>query len=243
MGLKLSRVIPLLTFSLTISVCPAPASDLVQVSSYHGGEVKAKSGLVWLGLFPTKTKSETKTEKNAQYKLRKTRVKITIVYDGINDEPGQKTGKKITIPDNEEPVFLVRGVDSLKPGPVETCHYKLPPSTAEQLPCGTKLPLKLKNSKTYLHVKGSKKGDTISNCTLTLESNGRKQVIYNEKEVGDSGTPKLLWAGDLDGDGKLDLFMDTTNHYNISRPTLFLSGKAKRGKLVQEVAFIDCTGC
>ena len=235
MGLKLSRVILLLTFSLTISVCPAPASDLVQVSEYHGDEVKAKSGLVWLGLFPTK--------KDNQHTLRKTRVKITIVYDGINDEPGQKTGKKITIPDKEEPVFLVSGVDSLKPGPVETCKYKLPSSTVEQLPCGTKLTLKLKNSKTYLHVKGSKKGDTISNCTLTLESNGRKQVIYNEKEVGDSGTPKLLWAGDLDGDGKLDLFMDTTNHYNISRPTLFLSGKAKRGKLVQEVAFIDCTGC
>lgn len=171
---KLTQIMPLLTLSTVLFVCPAPASDLVQVSSYHGGEVKAKSGLVWLGLFPTKTK----TEKNAQYKLRKTRVKITIAYDGINDEPGQKTGKKITIPDIEEPVFLVRGVDSLKPGPVETCHYKLPPSTAEQLPCGTKLTLKLKNSKTYLHVKGSKKGDTISNYTLTLESNGHKQASH-----------------------------------------------------------------
>ena len=39
-------------------------------------------------------------------------------------------------------------------------------------------------------------------------------------------SPRLLFAGDIDRDGKLDLIVDTTDHYNKSRPTLFLSSPA-----------------
>ena len=44
--------------------------------------------------------------------------------------------------------------------------------------------------------------------------------------LGDDASPTLLFAGDLDRDGKLDLIFDTTDHYNVRRPTLFLSSQA-----------------
>lgn len=70
-----------------------------------------------------------------------------------------------------------------------------------------------------------------------------KQTVYERKEVADSSFPSLLWAGDLDGDGKLDLIMDTTDNYNVRNVTLFLSTKAKPGKLVEKVVSHESTGC
>ena len=51
----------------------------------------------------------------------------------------------------------------------------------------------------------------------------------------DSGAG-LLWAGDLDRDGRLDLLLDLSEHYNMSLPTLFLSSAAADSDLVAPVA-------
>jgi hypothetical protein len=61
--------------------------------------------------------------------------------------------------------------------------------------------------------------------------------------LGDDATPALLFAGDLDRDGVLDLLLDTTDHYNLSRPTLFLSSQAGTGELLREVARFVAVGC
>ena len=55
--------------------------------------------------------------------------------------------------------------------------------------------------------------------------------------------PKLLWAGDLDGDHALDLLIDVTDHYNVSRPTLFLSRGRRAGILLEPVAKHESVGC
>ncbi len=47
---------------------------------------------------------------------------------------------------------------------------------------------------------------------------------------------KLLWAGDLDGDGSLDLLIDTAHKYSYSQPTLFLSSMATGNELLTSVA-------
>lgn len=53
----------------------------------------------------------------------------------------------------------------------------------------------------------------------------------------------IYWAGDLDGDGKLDLYLDLANHYNVGQYRLFLSSPAEKGKLVKEVANFRFVGC
>ena len=56
-----------------------------------------------------------------------------------------------------------------------------------------------------------------------------------------SGVPQVLFAGDLDRDGKLDLLVSTATHYNVGETTLFLS-RPDPAKLVP-VAVARTTGC
>ena len=61
--------------------------------------------------------------------------------------------------------------------------------------------------------------------------------------LGDDASPTLLFAGDIDHDGKLDLIFDTTDHYNVRRPTLFLSSQSRPGGVILDVAHYEATGC
>lgn len=219
-----------LLFSL---LAPATfAADIIEVTVYHAGELNAKSGSTWMGLFPTKS---------GQFELRPTKVKVAIVRDEITDDPaGPKTGKKVTAADKVEPLFLVNGVPALKSGRVSTSKtYQ-----KERPDIGFKTKLNVGAKESTLAVSGKKKdSEWRSQYKIVLETEGVKQTVYERKEVSDSSFPSLLWAGDLDGDGKLDLIMDTTNNYNVRDVTLFLSTKAKPGKLVEKIVSHESTGC
>jgi hypothetical protein len=51
-------------------------------------------------------------------------------------------------------------------------------------------------------------------------------------EGWNSKVPWLYWAGDADGDGRLDLIMNEGCHYLIEDSVLYLSSKAAKGQLV-----------
>ncbi len=53
----------------------------------------------------------------------------------------------------------------------------------------------------------------------------------------------VLFAGDLDGDGFPDLIIDTINHYNGSRPTLYLSKPARGNDLLKIMGWHVSVGC
>ncbi|TDK20342.1 VCBS repeat-containing protein [Luteimonas aestuarii] len=61
--------------------------------------------------------------------------------------------------------------------------------------------------------------------------------------LGADASAALLFAGDLDGDGRLDLLFDTSDHYNVRQPTLFLSREAAEGQPVRAVARHRAVGC
>ncbi|MBZ0187676.1 MAG: hypothetical protein K8F91_15625 [Candidatus Obscuribacterales bacterium] len=198
---------------------------------YHSEEVDTKSGEIWFGLFP---------EQPGQFELKPAKVTISLVNDPIVDDPDQKTGKKVSIPSTDEPLSLVRGVAGLKAGGVTTCVAR-----TERLTSGQRVKLKLGSSEATLIVTGTKQKDQEmqSDYALILERDGVRQKLYSKKEIGSDLSQILLWSGDLDRDGKVDLLIDTTEHYNMSRPTLFLSSKAKPGKLVEKVASRTSVGC
>ncbi|NIQ12133.1 MAG: hypothetical protein GWO23_21940 [Gammaproteobacteria bacterium] len=64
-----------------------------------------------------------------------------------------------------------------------------------------------------------------------------------KQSIASEAFPQVLWAGDLDRDGKLDILLDLTDHYNVSAPTLLLSSMAAANELVQPVAEFRTTGC
>jgi hypothetical protein len=213
-------------------ISPVFAADIMEVTVYHEGECSAKSGQVWMGLFPAKDK---------QFELKAATINISLVNDAIIDQdPKLKTGRKVSIPGKVEPLVLVNGVPALKAGKVVTSSV----ITKERMDIGQTVKLNVGAKESSLSVSGVKKdAEWRTGYKIILESGGTKQTVYERKQVADSSFPSLLWAGDLDGDGKIDLVMDTTDNYNVRQVTLFLSTKAKPGKLVEQVATHMSTGC
>lgn len=80
---------------------------------------------------------------------------------------------------------------------------------------------------------------------VMLVSCGEKQ--HQERLVFKSsqsdGIQKVIWTGDLDRDDQPDLLIDTSDHYNVFQPTLFLSSKADSGVWVKAVAYHTSVGC
>ncbi len=218
--------------ALTCIASSARASDIIEITVYHNDELKASSGLTWMGLFPTTA---------GQFEIKPAIVTVTLVRDQIVDEPkGKKTGKKVTVAGKVEPLFLVNQVPALKAGKVSTSAN----FSKERMDIGQELKLNVGAKQSTLTVNGKKKDqEWRSEYNIVLESGGIKQVVYERKEVSDSSFPSLLWAGDLDGDGKIDLIMDATSNYNVRDLALFLSSRAKPGKLVEKVAAHYSTGC
>jgi len=70
----------------------------------------------------------------------------------------------------------------------------------------------------------------------------RQILVQHEIAAGES-TPSLLWAGDLDRDGQLDLLLDISNHYAARHYVLYLSSEAVAGDLVKPIAELFIAGC
>ena len=87
-------------------------------------------------------------------------------------------------------------------------------------------------------------------CTLLLASGGVSQELMSFRierlgtKIGTLDVQQYVnFAGDLDHDGKLDLIANVPDHWNVARPTLFLSTAAHPGQLVGKAAEISMTGC
>jgi len=208
--------------------------DLLQVGSFHGDEVVATTGESWLALYTGAPSSH----------LERTEITVATVRDGIlDDEKGTRTGKRVTVLGDKKPLFLLKNAKSLKPGKVTTIFDYTTHSENENVSMvnGFEQKIHAFGGKYLLKVVGvpSSENQEIKMSRLVLVSNGIGQTI----RLGASENWKLLWAGDLDNDGKLDFYADLSDHYNASMPTLFLSSMAEKGELVKAVAGIRTLGC
>jgi hypothetical protein len=213
--------------------CP-PEARLLEVGEFHGEEVDAETGEPWLGLHIS-----DKGSMLLDYQLN-----VESVYDPIVDDEGQQTGKKVTVDLPLEPTFLVNSDWVLQSGPVETVYE----GDKEWLHRKSPLKLKLAGSEYEIKVTGDE-GEKCwadglpKNAKLILANGTSSQVLYTLEECGSDPSWYLHWAGDLDKDGKLDLYVTVTQHYNISERKLFLSSQADEGQLVQEAAQFVTSGC
>lgn len=209
-----------------------PRAQLLEVGDFHGDEVNARTSSGWLGLFVSKKESA----------LRSTSIRISRVFDPIIDDGTKKlTGKRVGIPQTTAPVFLVKDAPTLKAGTVKSLV------TEEiRLENGSSVKLVLEQQSYHLKVltNSQEKNVVSGKAKFQLSLGGVTQTLYayDMGESSDAGWA-IVWAGDLDGDHKLDLYLDVPNHYNLSRKTLLLSSQAGKGQLVREVARFETTGC
>lgn len=69
--------------------------------------------------------------------------------------------------------------------------------------------------------------DSVTQEIYTCETGGRTYPL-----CGDEGFEEVLWAGDLDGDDRLDIIAQFTDKYSKRRYYLYTSRDAKTGQLV-----------
>jgi hypothetical protein len=77
---------------------------------------------------------------------------------------------------------------------------------------------------------------------LQMSQDQQLQTIAKLPIVGEDGRPTLMWAGDLDRDGKPDALIDL-RPYPGGRYVLFLSSLASAGDLVRNVAEFSFPAC
>ena len=87
--------------------------QLLQVGIFHGDEVSAESGEVWLGLYPT----------SDGYALISSRITVETVYDPLVDNPGEKTGKLVSAGGQTRPLFLIKGLAVPKRESIKTLSH------------------------------------------------------------------------------------------------------------------------
>jgi hypothetical protein len=192
-----------------------------------------KTGETWLGLYPT----------SPGYRLAATKIRVEQVPDACG---GSAT--KVSAHTAAQPYLLLKGLDRLKTGPVDTAFAGM-----EFLYPGQSLSIKLSEPERWYYLRalgtaGARGGEILyTDYRLELSDSGRidaaGHTIFLIKGLTLDNTPKLRWAGDLDRDGRLDLLLQIPIGGYSSRLVLLLSSPASRPQLVKEVASFDQLDC
>lgn len=208
-----------------IKTAPRPRLHLVQLGTFHEGEAEFQSGGGWIGLVPSQD----------GFAWAALRIKAEKVHDPIGDDPRERrraTKIDLDTPGSAEPLFLLRGLPQLATKPVRTCFDRSENgSFLEQNP----ILLTCEAVAYSVQVTNQK--------VLQLKHAGKIQTLFQWPQGLSDQHAELIWAGDLDGDGKLDLLIDHSDHYNSSGLALYLSTWAGAGQLVGRVAIFKTLGC
>ena len=214
--------------------------EILAPGSFHGDEVQsAASGEIWSGVFQT----------DSGYELRQAEMIVEDAVDPYIDEDGERTARLIYAADavidpycdwdyetdrwasgdGDRLMFFLRPADSVfVEGPLDPVMVNspdIPPDTTIEL------------------------GDSGLSLVATLEglylfdgdTSQRLSDVY-PNSCGEAVS--VIWAGDLDGDGRMDLVLDDQPHYAYRvYYRLFLSGEAESGELVKEVASFSAGSC
>jgi hypothetical protein len=241
----LHRVLPMLTAAVLVFACctsfvhPAlgrgpQRGSLVETGDFHGDEVHARSGQRWLGLYVS----------NSGSKLVDVPVTVSRVPDILALDDTDRKGKRIQTPGHSKPLFLVRGCPRLKAGDVTTV---LGAETALTDRSDMTLRLGSDAYRLWVSTPSHSESGAIENTDvrLLLSMSGTQQEIYSLRNSTYLNEPSwsVLWAGDLDGDGRLDLYLSLGAHYNEVVRLLLLSTDRSPGRLVCEAARLRLTGC
>ena len=243
----MSPLTSLLTLALLMAGSSAQAEPhAVQgIGEFHGGETIARDGETWLAL----------VEENQALGLRSVQVQVRPVNDPVLDAEGETSGREVSVPAlSGAPVLLLRG-PALREGTITaTAPRDVGPQIGSAIEIvesdGVTLYLGWSCDSSRPATHGSEPG--VFRCDLRLRGRGREQVLHSLDArmdpdaglvLGSDGSVMLRFAGDLDGDGRSDLVLDVSDHYNSMRTVLWLSSVATLPALLHEAAATNVTGC
>jgi hypothetical protein len=191
---------------------------------YHDGEAPKVPGIGWLAL----------QMRDGRWQLVPTEISSERVKDMLLDEGEQKTGIKIT--SLHEGAIAYLRLPAIKPGAVNATSVWFKKDAPHNIAANQK-PLRINfNRQRY---------ELAATSSYVYIKNGAKSTLLDELRGGEGGELnklELVWAGDLDQDGRLDLITSKSG-FNSSALCLHLSSKAPENHVV---VLVDChasTGC
>jgi hypothetical protein len=190
------------------------------------GSARWPSDARWLALHRTPTGD----------RLEPVTARLSAIQDPCR---GQDTVVSVTgLPADAKVPFLIHW-DRIRAGPVES-HWSAP----RVLHPGETQPVVLKGKRAFtLAAYGMAEPGMIYNYRLVLSTGGIYQTIAQLHVVSMDGPPRVIWAGDLDRDDRVDLLVDLTTDYVGHNYVLYASSVAPPKQHVAEVARLPLAGC
>lgn len=151
-----------------------------------------------------------------------------IVRDRPKDSPGQEE-EEVTVESVPEVTFAVRCIGGLRAGKIQSAGV-----TNHDLQHDGPLETTLGKLRYRLYLEA--RHPYLADAKVILAHSGRTQVLYSADGFADEPHFHVIWAGDLDRDGKLDLIVNLDRKYSWHPYRLLLSTKARGRELVGEAA-------
>ncbi len=216
--------------------------DLMQFEGgiYRESEVIAKTGENWLTL----------VERNGETSLVPAKAKVRRLDS--TSWPGDEKDVRLSFTKSGYHILALRNVAGVLKGRVDTVYRQ--PSQEEidrwgldlsTMEVGSSSKLDLAAKRYILRASTGKTKDGTELAVLVLTTETQEQVISSVPYARGEGNfvGNLLWAGDLDRDGKLDLYFEPYNEKGGMGSQLFVSSHARPNELVKMVATFGVAGC
>lgn len=216
-------------------------SEILISGLLHGNEVpKNAKSQIWYGLFESK---------EGKCKIQKTELTLEKTLDPIVDDEGDKpTGVFVDVRNADDLVILLckielqenQEIHSINNHPTEI----LPDEDFKFTFEGIEYKLVAKGIKK--RYKNSEKWYAQRNYQLYLEAEikGKKmETLISSYPYLDDSMIEILFIGDIDSDGKIDLIIDNSYKYNSFTPTVYLSSMAENEQLLKVIAMKKFLGC
>ncbi len=206
----------------------AGSIELAFVGSFLGSGPFPESGPGWVAVQQTP----------AGMIVTETRIEVSQVASVCGG-----TATRISAIDVDEPLFLVRGIPSIRVGPLDSVfeqpRFIYPAEMFSfQLASGRWF-----GFQAYGSAEPDIGGTRVSDYEIRMYQGTQTQTLAEFSVIDNDGPPQLVWAGDLDRDGNLDALLDLRTHYAGHLYVLFVSSGARSDLLVRRVAEFPVNGC
>jgi hypothetical protein len=209
--------------------------EIAMVGSFLGDGPWARLRGPWLTLL----------EREGGFELREVIVSSTRETPICGD-----VGFNVRATDAKPGTLLLRRFSAVKAGPVVAAFNGgrfgkfLLPGERFDLSLGGENSWSLHAFGTVRPAVGAGRGEArITGYQVQMIGRGRTDVVFSLDGIDNNAPPSILWAGDLDADGVVDLFADLPTHYAGHHYVLFLSSLARAGHLVAKAASLATVGC